>query len=232
MLRAAISPAEVAELNAQIDALNPAHGQAMGLTHAEAKCMMSDPHNPAGKEVQQGFGTPAGGVGLGSHPCFDVLIDHPSWIHHIKDFTDGAGTRLKSRSLSTPAAARNENRCYRSPTRSAIAQMERYPSVDITDTTPAHTAATLRPDRHHTHGHQVAIVGWRLYEPYGRIAFVAISSPTAHNQAETSQLCTLHMCLRAQFQSHAAGKPTAGGVRDKSSRSCLHFPTTPAGEGG
>ena len=97
MLRAAISPAEVAELNAQIDALNPAHGQAMGLTHAEAKCMMADPHSPAGKEVQQGFGTPAGGVGLGSHPCFDVLIDHPSWIHHIKDFTDGAGTRLKSR---------------------------------------------------------------------------------------------------------------------------------------
>ena len=112
-----------------------------------------------------------------------------------------------------------------------MAQMARHPSVHITDTTPAHTAATLRPDRHHTHGHQVAIVGWRLYEPYGRIAFVAISSPTAHNQAETSQLCTLHMCLRAQFQSHAAGKPTAGGVRDKSKRSCLHFPTSRTGEG-
>ena len=109
-----------------------------------------------------------------------------------------------------------------------MAQTARHPSVDITDTTPAHTAATLRPDRHHTHGHQVAIVGWRLYEAYGRIAFVAISSPTAHNQAEISQLCTLHMCLRAQFQSHAAGKPTAGGVRDKSKRSCLRFPTSPA----
>ena len=60
----------------------------------------------------------------------------------------------------------------RSPTRSAIAQTARRPSVDITDTTPAHTAAASRPDRHHTHGHQVAIVGWHLYEPYGTVALL------------------------------------------------------------
>ena len=53
-----------------------------------------------------------------------------------------------------------------------MAQTARHPSVHITDTTPAHTAATLRPDRHHTHGHQVAIVGWRLYEPYGEQPFL------------------------------------------------------------
>ena len=69
-------------------------------------------------------------------------------------------------SLSTAAVTRNENSCCRSPTRSAIAQTARHPSVDITDTTPAHTAATLRPDRHHTHGLHTTISGWRLHEPY------------------------------------------------------------------
>ena len=56
------------------------------------------------------------------------------------------------RSLSTPAVTLNENSCYRSPTRSAMAQTARHPSVDITDTTPAHIAAALRPGRHHTRG--------------------------------------------------------------------------------
>ena len=97
MIKGAVSPVEIAELNAQVDKLNPATGNAMGITAAEAKDMMRDPHNPAGKDVQQGFGTAAGGVGLGSHPCFDALIDHPGYIEHIKDFTDGEGTRLKSR---------------------------------------------------------------------------------------------------------------------------------------
>jgi hypothetical protein len=39
-----------------------------------------------------------------------------------------------------------------------------------------HTAAALRPDRHHTHGHQVAIVGWHLYEPYTLQTFCMNSS--------------------------------------------------------
>ena len=73
---------------------------------------------------------------------------------------------------------------------------------------------------------------WRLYEAYTLQPFVAILSPTAHNQAERSKLCTLHMCLRAQFQACAVGKPTAGGDADKRRRSCLRFPTSPAGEGG
>ena len=79
------------------------------------------------------------------------------------------------RSLVTAAAPLNENSCCRSPPRSAIAQTARHPSVDITDTTPAHTAATLRPDRHHTHGLHTTISGWRLYEAYGEQSFVAIS---------------------------------------------------------
>ena len=81
-----------------------------------------------------------------------------------------------SGSVSTPAATRNENRCYRSPTRSAMAQMARHPSVHMTDITPAHTAATLRPDRHHTHGHQVAILGWRLYEAYRLRSFLSFTA--------------------------------------------------------
>jgi hypothetical protein len=97
VLEGAVGAAEIAEINAQVDALNPAAGKAMGLAAEEAQAMMNDPHNPAGKDMQQGFGTAAGGVGLGSHPCFDALIDHPGYIKHIKDFTDGEGTRLKSR---------------------------------------------------------------------------------------------------------------------------------------
>ena len=57
-----------------------------------------------------------------------------------------------------------------------MAQTARHPSVDITDTTPAHTAATLRPDRHHTHGHKVAIVGWRLYEAYRLHSFLSFTA--------------------------------------------------------
>ena len=64
----------------------------------------------------------------------------------------------------------------RSPTRSAMAQMARHPSVHMTDITPAHTAATLRPDRHHTHGHQVAILGWRLYEAYRLRSFLSFTA--------------------------------------------------------
>jgi hypothetical protein len=39
-------------------------------------------HSPLGKDVQQGFGTGVGGVTLGSHPCFDALVDHPGYISH------------------------------------------------------------------------------------------------------------------------------------------------------
>ena len=79
-------------------------------------------------------------------------------------------------SLSTPALTLNENSCCRSPPRSAIAQTARHPSVDITDTTPAHIAAALRPDRHHTRGLNTTISGWRLYEVHTVQPFVSISS--------------------------------------------------------
>ena len=143
-------------------------------------------------------------------------------------------SKWMSRSLSTAAVTRNENRCYRSPTRSAMAQMARHPSVHITDTTPAHTAATLRPDRHHTHGHQVAIVGWQLYEAYTLQPFVAISSCPGRPMSENYSLAHaphVGACanlLGVAWQSMA----TARGVRDKSNASCSRFPTTPAGEGG
>ena len=81
-----------------------------------------------------------------------------------------------------------------------MAQTARHPSVDITDITPAHTAATLRPDRHHTHGHKVAILGWRLYEPYSRIAFARSTRPTAHRQASKLNSRTAGMLLRAAIE--------------------------------
>ena len=61
----------------------PADGQG-----PSAAALLEDPDDPAGKELQQGFGD---GVNiLGAHPCFDALIDHPSWIGHIETFIGGA----------------------------------------------------------------------------------------------------------------------------------------------
>ena len=91
-------------------------------------------------------------------------------------------------SVAAAGVTRNENRCYRSPTRSAMAQMARHPSVHMTDITPAHTAATLRPDRHHTHVHQVAILGWRLYEAYRLRSFCSISSCPGRPMSENYSL--------------------------------------------
>ena len=82
----------------------------------------------------------------------------------------------RRRQNRTVARTRNENRCYRSPTRSAMAQTARHPYVDITDTTPAHIAAALRPDRHHTHGLNTTILGWRLYEVHTLQPFCMNSS--------------------------------------------------------
>ena len=140
------------------------------------------------------------------------------------------GARKYSWSIAAAAAARNENRCYRSPTRSAMAQMARHPSVHMTDITPAHTAATLRPDRHHTHGHQVAILGWRLastYEAYRlRYSFLSRhSSPWACRwKAEVLGV------RPAAGSSVGMARKSCG--RAKSKRSCLCFPTSPTGEGG
>ena len=58
-----------------------------------------------------------------------------------------------------------------SSTRSVSAKAAPVPSLDITDTTPAHSAATLRADRHHTHQQQVVIVK-RLPEAYFRGSFL------------------------------------------------------------
>ena len=77
---------------------------------------------------------------------------------------------------------------YIYPTRSPIAQTARHPSVDITDTTPGHTAAALRPERHHTHGLHTTISGWRLYEAYGEQSFVAISSCPGRPMSENYSL--------------------------------------------
>ena len=51
-------------MNAVIDALDTDRGAQLGLTPEEARVMMADPHSPAGKEAQQGFGnSPCGGIG-------------------------------------------------------------------------------------------------------------------------------------------------------------------------
>ena len=83
-----MGPAELAVLNEQVDAHNPKRGVVGGLEPEEAAALLEDPDDPAGKELQQGFGD---GVNiLGAHPCFDALIDHPSWIGHIETFIGGA----------------------------------------------------------------------------------------------------------------------------------------------
>ncbi len=92
IIKGAVSPEQLAEYNAQVDANNPMPGIALGITPNEAQAMMNDPHSPELKDLQQGFGD--GIPALGTHPCFDSLIDHPSWISHIRCFTNGMDTRM------------------------------------------------------------------------------------------------------------------------------------------
>jgi len=85
-----VGPAELAVLNEQVDAHNPKRGVVGGLEPEEAAALLEDPDDPAGKELQQGFGD---GVNiLGAHPCFDALINHPGYISHVKDFVNGEQT--------------------------------------------------------------------------------------------------------------------------------------------
>ena len=131
---------------------------------------------------------------------------------------EGCATCVWREPVRLQPQLRHETKIWssRSPTRSAIAQTARRPSVDITDTTPAHTAAASRPDRHHTHGHQVAIVGWHLYKPYGRIAFARSTRPTAHRQASTLNSRTAGMLLRAAIEWCSVGMARKSCGRDKS----------------
>ena len=92
IIRGAVSPKQLAEYNAAIEVNDPAPSVALGITPEEACAMMVDPHNPALKDLQQGFGD--GIPALGTDLCFDSLIDHPGWISHIRDFTDGKGTKM------------------------------------------------------------------------------------------------------------------------------------------
>ena len=92
IIRGAVGPAEMKVLNAQVDANDPLPGQSLGITPQEAKAMVARPHHPELKDMQQGFGD--GIPALGTHPCFDRLIDHSSWISHIRDFVAGEDTRM------------------------------------------------------------------------------------------------------------------------------------------
>ena len=92
IIRGAVSPEQLAVYNAAVNANDPAPGSALGITAEEASAMMADPHSPDLKDLQQGFGD--GIPALGTDACFDSLIDHPGWISHIRDFTDGGGTKM------------------------------------------------------------------------------------------------------------------------------------------
>ena len=92
IIKGAVSPEQLAEYNAQVDANDPMPGVDLGISASEAKAMMEDPHSPELKDLQQGFGD--GIPALGTHPCFDSLIDHPGWISHIRDFVNGMDTRM------------------------------------------------------------------------------------------------------------------------------------------
>ena len=78
-------------MNEAVDATSADGDKQLGLTPEEARVMMSDPHSPVGKDNQQGFGNSPGG-GLGSHPSFDALINHPGYISHVKEFVNGEQT--------------------------------------------------------------------------------------------------------------------------------------------
>ena len=79
-------------MNRQVDINDPKPGEPLGVSAEEARAMMADPHDPGLKDLQQGFGD--GIPALGTHPCFDRLIDHPSWISHIRECAFGKRLRL------------------------------------------------------------------------------------------------------------------------------------------
>ena len=113
--------------------------------------------------------------------------------------------------------------------------MARHPSVDITDTTPAHTAATLRPDRHHTHGLHTTISGWRLHEPYTLQSFCMNSSCPGRSLSANYSLPHAPCAPLCGKLSGVAWqeRPTARvGVRSKPQTSCffLRHPTTSENE--
>lgn len=91
VIRGAVGPDELGKMNGFYD--ETARGKEdFGLSAPEARTMMADPDSFDGKELQQGFGGPGGCEGIGGDPAFDCLIDHPSWVDHIRDFTNGDET--------------------------------------------------------------------------------------------------------------------------------------------
>ena len=92
IIRGAVGKEQLAEYNAHVDDNDPEPGVALGISAEEAQAMMEDPHSPDLKDLQQGFGD--GIPALGTHPCFDSLIDHPGWISHIRDFVSQDDTVL------------------------------------------------------------------------------------------------------------------------------------------
>ena len=92
IIRGAVGKEQLAEYNKHVDDNDPEPGVALGISAEEAQAMMEDPHSPDLKDLQQGFGD--GIPALGTHPCFDSLIDHPGWISHIKDFVNQDDTRM------------------------------------------------------------------------------------------------------------------------------------------
>eukprot|EP01046_Picozoa_sp_COSAG06_P047569 COSAG06_NODE_6947_length_2702_cov_1.797235_2_plen_294_part_00 len=105
VVRGALSTAELAIFNEQIDANNPAHGRQPdgGIPAAEARAMMADPDSFEGKDRQVGFGD--GVPTLGTHPCFDALIAHAGWIEHIRTFMDSPAFRGASCIIRWPGQA-------------------------------------------------------------------------------------------------------------------------------
>ena len=78
LLKGALSPTEVADLNRSIDGLLPmAHGEWKGHVHGHTY------GDEEGLNLQQIY---EGGE------AFERLIDHPSWIEKVKHFVGGAGT--------------------------------------------------------------------------------------------------------------------------------------------
>ena len=99
IIRKAVGDEQLRAINAYVD--ERADGKDYGISAEEAQRMMADPHDPAGKDLQQGFGGGDGGrsagyrangANIGGDPIFDCLIDHPSWITHMREFVNGDDT--------------------------------------------------------------------------------------------------------------------------------------------
>ena len=96
VIKRAVGPEALAKLNAGVDQSDPREpGRVGGLAVDDAKAIVQNPESAW--QEQQGFGDSV--AVMGTTPVFDDLIDHPSWIEHLRMFIGGEPAFLNGQAI-------------------------------------------------------------------------------------------------------------------------------------